>query len=412
MHARLIAMALSTAALSAEAAGPAITREWLEAAAALPAEKRAKVRALTKGPKSHWFGYYDRFQFDATGRYVLGMQVDFDHRSPRGDDVIKIGMIDLQDGDRWIELGESRAWGWQQGCHLQWRPGHDDEVLWSDREDGRFVCRVLNVKTGAKRTLPFPVDSLSPDGKYGLGVDFARIANHRPGYGYAGVPDPHKDVAAPADSGVYRVDLDTGAFKMLVTCEQVARLPSPKIKPGDKHYINHIQWSPDGRRFLFFHRGGAGGMGFTRAFTASAEDGSDVRLLDTNSSHYQWRDPEHVLIWNNGYRLYADDGSGKGTLLWQAPNGHQTYLPDPRWIITDTYPEGARRMQTLYLVYLPTMKFIPLGSFHSPAAFRNEWRCDTHPRISRDGRWVCFDATHDGTRQMYLMEIGPLLKAE
>jgi hypothetical protein len=41
-----------------------------------------KIRALTKGPKFHWFGYYDKLQFDPSGRYVLGMEVGFEHRSP------------------------------------------------------------------------------------------------------------------------------------------------------------------------------------------------------------------------------------------------------------------------------------------------------------------------------------------
>ncbi len=51
------------------------------------------VRAITRGPKFHWFAYYDKLQFDPTGRYVLGMEVDFQHRSPRPDDVIRMGMV-------------------------------------------------------------------------------------------------------------------------------------------------------------------------------------------------------------------------------------------------------------------------------------------------------------------------------
>jgi len=89
----------------------------------------APVRAITQGPKFHWFAYYDKLQCDPTGRYCLGMEVDFEHRSPKPDDVIKVGMIDLQDGDRWAGLGESRAWCWQQGCMLQWLPGAKSEVI-------------------------------------------------------------------------------------------------------------------------------------------------------------------------------------------------------------------------------------------------------------------------------------------
>ena len=61
------------------------------------------LRAITRSPnKFHWFGYYDKQQFDPTGRFVLGMEVDFEHRSPRPDDRIRVGMVDLQEGDRWI----------------------------------------------------------------------------------------------------------------------------------------------------------------------------------------------------------------------------------------------------------------------------------------------------------------------
>ena len=81
--------------------------------------KHPLIHAITSGPKHHWFGYYDKLQFDPTGRYVLSMEVNFEHRSPKPDDVIKVGMMDLHDGDRWTSLGESRAWCWQQGCMVQ-----------------------------------------------------------------------------------------------------------------------------------------------------------------------------------------------------------------------------------------------------------------------------------------------------
>jgi hypothetical protein len=100
------------------------------------------------------------------------MEVDFEHRSPTADDVIRIGMVDLEDGDKWIELGETRAWCWQQGCMLQWRPGSESEILWNDREGDQFVCHLLDVKTGKKRTVPYPVYSVSADGKTGVAPDF------------------------------------------------------------------------------------------------------------------------------------------------------------------------------------------------------------------------------------------------
>src|SRR6188472_4506474 len=92
------------------------------------------VRTITRGPKFHWFGYYDKFEFDPTNRYVLGMEVDFENRTPMPEDSISIGMVDLQDSDRWTELGRSSAWCWQQGCMLQWVPGTPSEIMWNDRD--------------------------------------------------------------------------------------------------------------------------------------------------------------------------------------------------------------------------------------------------------------------------------------
>src|SRR5215213_1674310 len=59
------------------------------------------VRVITRGPKFHWFGYYDKLEFDPTNRYVLGQEADFEHRQPTPKDSIAVGMVDLQDGDRW-----------------------------------------------------------------------------------------------------------------------------------------------------------------------------------------------------------------------------------------------------------------------------------------------------------------------
>ena len=66
------------------------------------------MRTITRGPKFHWFGYYDKLEFDPTTRYVLGMEVDFEHRSPQPDDVIRIGVIDTKDKDRWTQLGTKK----------------------------------------------------------------------------------------------------------------------------------------------------------------------------------------------------------------------------------------------------------------------------------------------------------------
>ncbi len=378
-------------------------------------------RAITKGPEFHWFGYYDKLEFDPTSRYVLGMEVDFNGRSPQPDDVIKVGMVDLRNNDEWIELGTSRAWCWQQGCMLQWRPGSPNEVLWNDREDGRFVCHILDVNTRQMRTIPHPVYTVSPDGKTGFAPDFRRIQDMRPGYGYCGLPDPNRDVLAPTDSGIVRVDLETGESTLIVSLAQVAAVPH---EHGDisqmKHYFNHLLVNTDGTRLEFLNRWRGPDMrGFgTRMFTCNP-DGSDLYVLDPHghTSHFVWRDPSHILAWSwhpdlgNGFILYQDKTRevsviGKDVM---SRNGHNTYLPNTDWILNDTYPDNHGR-QHPYLYHVPTGERFWLGHFPVAPGHGGEWRCDTHPRFSPDGKSVVVDSTHDGKgRQLYLIDISDIV---
>lgn len=368
------------------------------------------IRTVTSGPKFHWFGYYDKDQLDPSGRYLLTMEVDFEHRLPTADDAVNIGMIDLADGDKWIKLGKSYAWSWQQGCMLQWRPGSDREILWNDREKNRFVCRIFNVKKRKMRTIPMPIEHISPDGKYAVSGDFSRIWDIRAGYGYPGIPDIYAARKAPSELGVWQINLQTGETNMLVSVADLIKVPYDHPMPNHKHYINHLAWSPDGKRILMFHRWiGSGGQP-TRVFTIGA-DGQDLRLLSAHgASHWTWRDPENVLIWaEGGYRLYKDDGSGEPKeTVWTALNGHQTYVPgtDNQWLVTDTYPYGPNREQFLYMYHIPTASFVLLGRFAMPKEYRGEWRCDLHPRVSRDGQFVIIDSPHGGNgRQLHMLNI-------
>ncbi len=379
------------------------------------------VRTITRGPKFHWFGYYDKLQFDPSCRYVLGMEVDFEHRSPKPDDVIKIGMVDLKDNDRWIELGQSRSWCWQQGCMLQWLPGSKSDIIWNDRQGDRFVCHILDVLAHKKRTLPYPIYTISPDGRTAVAPDFRRVQDMRPGYGYPGLPDPYTDKPAPKDSGIFRIDIETGRRDLIISIADVAKIPSPHINTtGAKHYFNHLLFNPNGSRFIFLHRRlgpGLEGKG-TRMLTAKP-DGSDIRVVDGygRTSHFIWRDERHILAWawhpshGNAFYLY-EDGTDKVEVVGKdvmTQNGHCTYLPGNKWILNDSYPHKERK-QNVYLYNAATGKKVPLGYFYSPPQYKGEWRCDTHPRFSPDGQSVVIDSPHGGNgRQMYLIDIGAIV---
>jgi len=386
------------------------------------AETLPPVRQITKGPLFHWFAYYDKFQFSPDDRYVLSNQVNFEGRSPKPEDEIQVGMVDLQDGDRWIELGKTTAWNWQQGCMLQWVPGAKSTVMWNGRGEKGFVCHLKDVISGETRTLPTPIYTLSPDGKWGIAPDFRRLNDTRPGYGYCGIPDPNFSNLAPSDAGIWRTDLATGKPELIITFAQAAAIPyEPGFSPNAKHWFNHLLVSPNGERFIFLHRWrGDGDKSFnTRLFTAKA-DGTDLYVLDPlgKTSHFVWRDPEHVFAWafhpSHGDRLYLyKDKTREVEVVGKEKmpvNGHNTYLPgtNNEWVLNDTYPD-KERLQHPYLYHIPTDRRLPLGHFYSSALYSGEWRCDTHPRSSRNGKMVCIDSPHGKGRQLYLIDVSGIV---
>jgi hypothetical protein len=397
-------------------------RQFLSTLAApLAAASAVPVRAITRPPGYHWFGYYDKLQFDPSSRYALGMEGSFEHRLPTAEDKVKLGMVDTEDGDRWIALGESKTWSWHQGCMLQWLPGSKSEVLWNDRESDRFVCHILDVKTRKRRTIPFPVYSIRPDAGMAIATDFRRLYDVRPETGYAGVPDPNRDAPAPDDSGVWRVDLRTGRHDLLISLAQAVKIPFAGDWIGAKHWFNHLLYSPDGSRFVFLHRWRTKEMGrsfATRMFVAD-QDGRNLRVLDPSgrTSHFIWRDPDHLLVWtshpSHGSKYYLFNATS-GTAEVIAPNvltlnGHMNYLPGKRWIVTDTYPDKERK-QHVYLFDTKTEGKTSLGRFYSPAEYAGVWRCDTTPRFSPDGKKVVIDSPHGGNgRQMYLIDISRIV---
>ncbi len=375
------------------------------------------AQAVTAGPACHHFGYYDKFPWNRSGRYLLGLETRFMERPPTASDVAAVGLIDTRAGHSWEPVSQTRAWNWQQGCMLQWL-GSDPErtIVHNVCAGDHFEAAVIDVETGARRQLPLPVYALSSDGRQAASVNFARIAQTRPGYGYAGPPDPWADELAPAADGVFWMDMATGEHRLIVSLAEVVGVRHTDSMDGAKHWFNHLQFNPSGSRFLFLHRwvDARSGRRQTRLFTADP-DGSRLACVADHElvSHFDWRDDAHILAWARqhgiGDRYFVfTDPTGEAEVLADGvltEDGHCSYSPDRRWLLTDTYP-GKDGKRALILYDLAAERRIDVGRFYAmPDVVAGEIRCDLHPRWSRDGRQLCFDSVHEGTRQIYVLDV-------
>jgi hypothetical protein len=379
------------------------------------------AHAVTAG-QHHFFGYYDKFPWDRSGRYLLGLEATFMERQPTPEDVVTIGLIDLEDGNRWQPLDQTYAWCWQQGTMLQWLPSApDSKIIYNQRQDNQFVSIIRDVYTGETRTLPRPIYCVSPDGRQALSINFARLNRTRPGYGYVGVADPGANDPFPADDGIFWIDLETGENRLIISYADMRHFNPVESMNSGQHWFNHLTFAPDSSRFVFLHRWQHDfqpGRKWIDRLVSARPDGSGPCLVanDHFVSHYDYFDPQHVLAWsyqeNRGmhYFMYTDCAD-EVTILGEdvfETDGHCSFSPDRQWMLTDTYPDAEHR-RALMLYHMATGQRIDIGRFYAPPELTGPVRCDLHPRWSRDGRQVCIDSAHEGTRQIYVLDVAEII---
>ena len=96
--------------------------------------------------------------------------------------------------------------------------------------------------------------------------------------------------------------------------------------------------------------------------------------------------------------------------LWPHLNndGHPSYSPmDNSLVVFDSYPDRIR-MQEVKIARDTDVEGIGiqvLARVFAPFKYDNETRCDLHPRWSRDGKQICFDACFEGHRGLYAVTL-------
>lgn len=380
--------------------------------------KSVPVRRISPADGEYFFGYYDLPAM--RGALHLAHKAPFADRLQKKGDRALVGVIDTDSG-KFEELDETEAWNFQQGAMLQWNPAESDEIIYNCVADGEYRAAVMNIKTGKKRFLDMPVANVSPKGDYALSVNFSRIYDFRPGYGYASFADRFYYKNHPEDDGIFLTDIKTGKSKMIISLDELWNFAGSHFNGNDqKIAINHITFNTDGSRFLCLVRNFVkpGEQLITATVTVNA-DGSDMFLLSDFAiqSHYNWRDRENVIFYASGKELSCSRGWANNYILrdkshsgepvadyFFVGDNHMSYSPDRTLLLADTYPDG-NRMQALRIYDFAKDMLINIGKFYSLPRSVIDIRCDLHPRWDNEGKRISFDSTHEGIRGIYMTDI-------
>ena len=315
-----------------------------------------------------------------------------------------------------------------------WLPWAKNTFVFNDVRDGKFCAVVMNWRTKEERHFPFPVSAVAENGEWGLSINYARLFLMRPDYGYCGDgQDPRKGVVFPEDDGLWRVDMRTGEAKLIVSCADV-KGKVPEVKdPNGMSYICHTVISKDFKRVYFLSRSVERSMEGvkkfkgvnwqTTAFTCNA-DGSDVRRCFPDgwgSSHFNWKpnlsphDAATMIVtcnWQNRVYTHVEFTIGEEEKAHQVGgdamnfDGHCIYTPDGNFISGDGYWD-KNFYRHWKMVRLADNAVKSIGDFFVPELYRDIYcRCDLHPRWRPDGKQLGFNSVHEGSRQIYVMDVG------
>jgi hypothetical protein len=380
---------------------------------------RARIRALTKGPLHHFFGYYGMSPWNRSGKKLICLETTIKGRGPNPGEPAGVCVVDAATGNA-ERITETRAWNFQQGTMFYWNPlAPETEVLFNDIHEGKPACVKLDVTTGKKTFLPMAIAGVGTTGRYALCLDYGRLNRVRPVVGYVGAKDLFPNNKHPEGDGVYLMDLATGETKLIFSlAEAYRRLEKahPEIRNRDL-FFNHTVFNKSDTRFLVLARTITDkGVLESAMFTANLE-GSDLREVipyGNAVSHFDWRNDREIIATYNvegikRHVLFTDGGKdhrvvGEKHLI---ADGHCVFGPDQNWIATDR-DNLPRTSKSLLLLNVATGAYAELREFEMAEMIhtRGEIRCDLHPRWKATGDQVCVDAFDAaGLRQLHIADI-------
>jgi len=388
------------------------------------------VRQLTFGPSHHLFGYIGHagtVPWSGNGRYILALRSSFQDHMPERHEPADVLLLDTQANDTGVKVDETRGWNLQQGTMFFWNPAAPNtQFFFNDRDpdDGTLFTVLFDLSKGEHgervREYRFPDSPVANSGmaRHGrsfLALNYGRLARLRLVTGYAGLTDWSASENAPANDGIFRIDVASGERTLLVSyarMKEIVRDVHPEI---DEYglFINHTLWNRTDELIYFYTRANFRSRlpKVDIPMTISA-DGTDLRRHPYLGGHPEWDAGRVIIGSSDRSQVRYDTVSGRiiGTMgdegTFVNPGGDIAFAPDGQW-----FANGHRADGEIHFTFLNTQtgRVIRAGGFPFGKWKSGATRIDPAPGWNRDSNAILFGA-YDGssdTRQLFLLQLHP-----
>jgi hypothetical protein len=394
------------------------------------ANLRLTVEQLTSGTKHHFFGYIGQCQtipWNASGRYVLGLEIDRIDRLPTPEEFATVILVDTHHGNEIIRLDKCHAWNPQQGTMFYWNPlKPETQFFFNDRDikTGKVFTVLYDIEE-KKRVHEYKFDDtpignsgVAADGSAFLAINYGRLARLRLVTGYPQALDWSKDEIAPENDGIFIVDIKTGKKRLLVSYRQLEK-ELKKHKPELNHtglFINHTLWNRDSDRVYFFVRGGWSNTMRDKGDRVNTPcsihaDGTGLTLHEQFiGGHPEW-DENNILIGREGDKqIYYDLEKKKivgqiGTPeMFPQPEGDISLSPSGEWFVNGYGDKKTNK--NYYAVYRRSDGAFVRSKGIDKGAYSGDIRIDAAPRWNRTNDAILIPGLAENkTRQMFILHV-------
>ena len=298
-----------------------------------------------------------------------------------------------------IEILENTfAWSWQLGSRLKWLS--NEIIIFNSLNNNKLNSVALNIENKKKYFYSFPFFSISRNNKFAISLNFKKLENCRPGYGYLFSQENYDD----DENFLYIWDINQNKIIQNYQNNFFSNLLNLYFK---EFYLNHISWSPNNESFIVY------------AIDKYSRDNkiilfknfNDVKIVKNieKISHHEWINFNEILFFGTvggktsffTYNL-LNNTSYQLKFPFSHLDGHPN-SSDGNFFIMDTYPNKFHE-RYLYSFNLKENHFNFLGSAFSDLNLTKERKCDFHPKVSLSNKKIIFDTSHNLRRDFFILD--------